>query len=249
MGTLTGAVLDAQAATVDGSIKTRASTLVELIRRDIVTGDLSPGERLRIKVLAKRYDSGPIPVREALLRLSTTGFVVAEDQRGFRVAAISPGELQEILALRLNLELLALRESISKGSMEWAAELVAAHYCLEQLTSPAKENLPAQKNRVTTMPWDTAHDRFHTALLRGCESSLLMQFVAVLTEQMNRYRHLTWRSSISVHRDIGGEHKAILDAALKRDAPTACKLLEKHLVDTVELAIGAMGEENDVRKR
>ena len=230
-------------ALVTDTARTHASALVEIIRRDIITGALKPGERLRIKGLGERYKIGTIPMREALSRLSTTGFVVAEDQRGFRVASISPEELQEILTLRLNLEPIALRESISKGSMEWAAELIAAHYRLEHLDAARKE-VRERGERESLSLWDTMHNKFHAALLGACGSRWLMQFVTVLTEQMNRYRHLTWSTAVSVNRDISGEHKAILDAALNRDAQTACALLERHLIDTVTLSVGVMRKQD-----
>ncbi|WZB63375.1 GntR family transcriptional regulator [Achromobacter xylosoxidans] len=71
------------------SFRTAASALANDIRADIISGHLPPGGRLRIKELCERYGSGAIPLREALSRLATSGFVVAEDQRGFRVADVS----------------------------------------------------------------------------------------------------------------------------------------------------------------
>src|SRR5690606_2496297 len=66
----------------DGA-KTVASALVELIRRDSIAGSLPPGSRLPIKALSERYGAGPIPIREALARLSAVGLVTAHEQRGF----------------------------------------------------------------------------------------------------------------------------------------------------------------------
>src|SRR5690606_28702110 len=86
--------------------------------------------KLRIKVLSERYDAGPIPVREALARLSAVGLIVAHEQRGFWVAPISATELNELRALRKNLEYTALRESVANGNYEWEAQLLAARHRL-----------------------------------------------------------------------------------------------------------------------
>jgi len=48
--------------------------------------------------------SGAIPVREALSRLASSGFVIAEDQKGFRVASVSAKELLDITNTRVHIE-------------------------------------------------------------------------------------------------------------------------------------------------
>lgn len=229
----------------DGA-KTVASALVELIRRDIIAGSLPPGSRLPIKALSERYGAGPIPIREALARLSAVGLVTAHEQRGFWVAQTSSSELESILALRLNLEVIALKESIANGTYEWEAQLLAAHHRLAHHTA---RNV-SDKSTSASEEWDKAHRAYHLALLAGCKSRWLMQFVNTLSDQMNRYRHLSMQSADSDGRDIAAEHKAMLDAALARDADRAAALLEAHLTRTAALALQAMARmEAEARSR
>ena len=56
-------------------------------------------------------------MREALSRLATSGFVVAEDQRGFRVADVSAAELTDITDTRIHVECEALRRAIAQGGL------------------------------------------------------------------------------------------------------------------------------------
>lgn len=214
--------------------------LVALIRRDIMAGILKPGSRLRIKALSERYGAGLTPLREALARLSASGLIVAEDQRGSRVAPVSPAELHELLALRKDLESTALRESIAKGSLEWEAQLIAAHHRLMRRTHSAD----ALSNEASNYEeeWNTVHREFHMALLGACESHWLMQFVRILFDQMIRYRHLSLYSPGSGDRDIPTEHQGLLDAAIRRDADAACALLQDHMSKTAELALRAMAD-------
>jgi DNA-binding GntR family transcriptional regulator len=216
--------------------RTQATQLVARLRRDIVAGVLAPGAKLKISDLAARYGVGVIPTREALSRLASSGLVVAEDQRGFRVAPVSLDELRDLASLRRTLETRALRESLQHGDVEWEAQLIAAHHRLSRLPPRADGSLGYDET------WDAAHMAFHFALLDACRSRWLMQFVHVLSEQMNRYRHVATGSDTEHARDVGGEHASLLQAALERDADRACALLDEHFSVTEADARRALQE-------
>jgi DNA-binding GntR family transcriptional regulator len=91
---------------------TRASAVYEQLRADITHGVLEPGSKLRVGAMGERYGVGASPLREALSRLSAEGLVSRTDQRGFSVAALSWGELPILTRNRVQLESLALAESI-----------------------------------------------------------------------------------------------------------------------------------------
>src|SRR5260370_10681967 len=177
--------------------RTQTSALVDRLRRDIVAGTLAPGAKLKISELAVNYGAGMIPTREALARLSSSGLVIAEDQRGFRVAPVSIEELQDLGALRRTLETRALAESLERGDVEWEASLIAAHHRMSRLTRRDAGGAPG-----FLQDWDEAHVEFHRALLGACRSPWLMQFVRTLGEQMNRYRHLSTRAEAPDARDV-----------------------------------------------
>src|SRR5258706_3900288 len=113
--------------------RTMASTLATGIRSDIISGAWQPGTKLRIKELCERYGAGAIPMREALSRLATSGFVLAEDQRGFRVSEVSAHELTDITETRVHIECEALRQSVCNGGLDWEEKLIGAHYRLTRL--------------------------------------------------------------------------------------------------------------------
>jgi len=209
------------------STKTQASALVEQLRRDIIAGVFAPGTKLKITELALHYDTGVIPTREALARLSSSGLVVAEDQRGFHVAPVSLDELRDLASLRRMLETRALSESLEAGDVDWEAKLIAAHHRLTRLAPRARSGALGFAE-----DWDAAHVEFHLALLAGCCSPWLMQFVRTLGEQMSRYRHLSTKADEDGVRDVAAEHGAILDAALTRDVTRTADLLCEHFSRT-----------------
>src|SRR5882672_10851460 len=65
-------------------------SLRDQVRRSLeaamVAGELRPGELYSAPALGERFGVSATPVREAMLDLARDGFVVAERNRGFRVA-------------------------------------------------------------------------------------------------------------------------------------------------------------------
>ena len=88
---------------------TLASSVYDEMRNDILSGELPPGEKLRVEYMRTRYGVGASPIREALNRLSVDGVVLRVDQKGFRVAEVSVAELDELIKTRCWLEETALR--------------------------------------------------------------------------------------------------------------------------------------------
>lgn len=216
--------------------KSQVVALIAHLRRDIIAGRLAPGSRLKIAEIAERYETGVIPTREALSRLVSSGLVIANEQRGFRVAPISSEELQDLASLRKSLETRALRESMQNAGIEWETRLIGAHHRMSRLP------LLSDVDVGFAQEWVNAHREFHLALLSGCKSKWLMQFVDVLSDQMNRYRHLSTRNPGDSVRDVPSEHKALLDAALARDVEAACELLVEHFSITEANVLNALRE-------
>ena len=82
--------------------------IYERLRREIATGQLRPGP-LKLRPLAERFGTSPIPVREALRRLEADRLVSFVGNRAIRVNDVSAKELDEVFAIRAELESLALR--------------------------------------------------------------------------------------------------------------------------------------------
>ena len=109
---------------------TIAETAYREIRTDILFGRLAPREKLKLDRLKSLYGASVSTLREILNRLASEGLVVAEGQRGFEVAPVSPEDLKEIAALRQLLECYAMELSFAAGDMDWEGRVVAAHHKL-----------------------------------------------------------------------------------------------------------------------
>lgn len=192
------------------------------LRKDIISGALRPGRKLKIEELRTIYDVGSSPIREALSLLTNDHFVERIDQRGFRVANVSAREFEELLKTRCWLEERALRESIASGRSEWEEQVVLAAYRLSRV--PRSE---ADDRFVANIEWEARHKHFHMSLIFACGSSILLKYCDQLYDQNVRYRQLSGTKAYP-SRDINAEHGAICDAVLARDPDLSAELLLGH---------------------
>ena len=86
--------------------------LYKVLRKEIILGQLMPGERITENQLCQRFSCSRSPVREALSRLHTEGFVEVLPRRGAVVTKTSPEEVNDYYALLKVLE---------GQAVEWAA--------------------------------------------------------------------------------------------------------------------------------
>lgn len=203
------------------SVNLVGSTTYQRIKHDIIFGDLAPASKLKLDVLKDRYSASLSTLRETLNRLASEGFVEALDQRGFFVTPVSQADLIEIANLRVLLECHALRLSIQNGDTDWEGNLVSAHHKLHLTEQKMITGDASGKEDWKRYDWE-----FHKALIEACGSKNLLALHSVLFDKYLRYQMLvlTYRGE-----DAVAEHRDMFDAALKRDADLASKVLKKHI--------------------
>jgi DNA-binding GntR family transcriptional regulator len=191
------------------------------IRADIVFGRLSPGARLRLDRLADVYGASVSTLREILSRLSSEGLVIAEGQRGFRVASVSPAGFEDVAAMRLLLETYALPLSFSAGDLEWESRVVAAHHKLAFM----ERRMLAGDHKDTEL-WKRYDREFHQSLIEACGSQTLLDLYGGVFDQYLRYQMVAvvFRGEIAAE-----EHRTLLDCVLTRNADRACAVLTQHV--------------------
>jgi len=201
------------------------------LKGDILDGHFAPGTRLRFADLQRAYGAGIGTLREALSHLLPEGLVELDANRGFRVAAISADDLQDVSALHIEFEQRAILDSVRHGDDAWEAGLVLAFHRLAKI-----ERLSREERKQRSSEWLAAHRDFHRALVAACPSRWLLRLRAQMYDHMERYRLVSQR-----HRPLGpskrAEHEAIHDAALSRQAERAAELLGAHLRETTETVL------------
>jgi GntR family carbon starvation induced transcriptional regulator len=197
------------------------------LRKDIVSCELAPGQRLKFEELRARYDVGIGSLRETLMQLEVDGLVVAESNRGFCVAPVTIADLEDVTELRVDIEKKALAQSIERGDDAWEGEIVSALHMLAKLEADVTHN--RLENRDL---WEERHGRFHDALVSACPSPWLLRFRQVLFVQSQRYRTLSMLQSQKPGRV--GDHRALMELTVSRDVPRATAAMEAHIRRTAE---------------
>ena len=83
--------------------------------------------------------------------------------------------------------------------------------------------------------WEDAHRAFHAALIAGCRSKWLIGYCDQLFDAAERYRYIS-RGAIRQRASANeGEHGAIMQAVIDRDADRAVELLNGHFTRTADL--------------
>lgn len=220
------AVADAAAAPPADAAGTLIERAYLQLRDDIVQGRLKPGEKLRVEHLKHRYEVGAGTLREALTRLVSDALVVAESQRGFRVAPMALDDLEDLTALRIHIEIDALRRSIRHGDAAWRARLTAA---FEEMSAVEQPIRPEHVRR-----WEALNSRFHETLVDGVDSPWTLKVLRQLAQHGERYR----RTAIGLAdpgRNVHAEHQQIYDAAMAGLEARAALALEAHIRATADL--------------
>jgi DNA-binding GntR family transcriptional regulator len=187
----------------------------DLVRGEILSCALMPGEELREGELAKRYGVSKSPVRDAMQKLEHEGLIEIEPRRGHRVKPVSVSDAEDILDLRVILESGVVRRIAERASDR---DLAA----LDRFRTADMTSIPAfaEYNRT-----------FHHSLsvLSGNrrlaeETRRVMEF----------YDRLCVVSLSTLRREDGfvgplSDHNAIIDALQARNAASAARLVARHV--------------------
>lgn len=99
---------------MNGENTTIAERIANAIGERILSGALRPNAPLRQDHIAREFSSSHVPVREAFRLLEARHLVVTVPRRGVRVAPLDTKSVKEIAGMRAALEVIALRNSVSR---------------------------------------------------------------------------------------------------------------------------------------
>lgn len=209
---------------------TLASDIAYRLREEIISCRLKPGKPLKFEPLRASFGASFTTLREALMSLVADGLVVAEGQRGCRVAPVTLDDLVDVTNARVLIEVDVLRRSIVNGDDEWEIGVVSALHRLNKIEQRLAVSPSDDAN------WRSAHKAFHYTLVCACGSPTLLSIRNSLFDRSERYRSLS-AAYRPVVRDKAGEHRALMMSALSRNCDEAAGLIEAHIRSTTENVI------------
>jgi DNA-binding GntR family transcriptional regulator len=192
------------------------------LRDEIIAGQLKAGAPLRLATLAERLGVSTTPVREALTILERQGLVVSQLNRGFRVATITPREIQAIYSVHAHISEQLAETATRRLSEEELDELEEIDEQMRAATARGDAELAADLNH-----------EFHRRINLKARLPILVRYLGETTPFVVRREDPDipgW-----AEQRLEGHH-AILEALRRRDAPKAGELMGEHIRRSGELA-------------
>ncbi|MGZ3217026.1 GntR family transcriptional regulator [Paracoccus sp. T5] len=191
------------------------------LSRQIVAGQLRPGDPLAETALAARFGVSRTPTREALHRLATEGLVERGPRRAFLVRRMSPEVLRDLFE--------------ALGELEALCASLAAHR-MTPIERAALEAILAE-GEDPEADYAAVNRRFHDALRSGGQNVVL----SGMLDDLNR-RSMPWRSAqFEAQPDrmdsSRAEHRAIVQAVLAQDGTQAAALMRAHMAASLGVVL------------
>lgn len=179
-----------------------------------------PGERLNEAILAKELGVSRTPLREALNRLSTEGFLTFSANNGFFRKKLDVKEIFDLYEFRMHLELSAVKLAVERATDEQLSEI-------EQfLTESAREEPSRTVDDLVKLD-----EQFHEMLMKLTGN---IQMLNSLRNINARIQFVRWLDMTERRSETQSQHKHIVAAIRNRDRNESERLISDHIAHRVD---------------
>lgn len=209
-----------------GARKQLPEEVAAYVRDLIISGQVRPGEFLRIERIAEAVGVSQTPVREGLLALKSEGIVNLLPRRGFVVAPITPQDITDLFWAQAQI----------------AGELAAraAEKITDAQIERLKVNIEQYATAVTSGDWELIPElglEFHREVNRAAQSHRLVLLLdTIMANLPGRYY------AAGNPKQTGAEHPELLKALQKRDPELARRLMTEHILGQGSRLIDILAE-------
>lgn len=187
------------------------------IRQMIVSGDLLPGEKIRVSELAEDLDVSLTPLREALKILDKEGLVELTTNRGARVSEITVEGTRSLFEVISRIEALAAELAAIRITEAELQQLEAVH--ARMLECHEAGDLPA---------YFDLNRQIHDLVVAAAKNPDLVRVRTGLAFQVERARFLSVGTDEHRGRSVQ-DHERLMIALRQRDAAMAHDTWREHL--------------------
>ncbi len=193
----------------------RGSSVLDRLREMAIRYELKPGQRISEIALAEQLGVSRTPVREALNRLVTDGFLLPA-ARGYVRRPLEVQSTLDLYEARVMLERETLRLAMARASDEAIAE------ARDFLAASQAARADASVDELVRLD-----EAFHDRIAAMAGNAELQRMLANLNE---RIRFIRWIDMENVGRDATQrEHADILEALAARDAAAGDQHMAGHI--------------------
>lgn len=212
---------------VDG-VRVLADEIAFKIEQAILSGQIRPGEKLRQEKLCRQFHVSRTPIREALKKLQGLRLLDIMPNRGAVVRTPSRRDVEEVFAIRAELEAYAT-ECATRNATEALDRALDEAIAQVERSSGEVVTLDPQSHAASRVVSGAIHG-FHRVIVEAAGNVRLAQMTAEL-ESMYFGEFCCHALKLeSVHQALHlDEHKGIRDAIRLRQPRAAAELMRAHL--------------------
>lgn len=208
---------------------TLADQVYHAVRVRVLDGQLLPGEFIREKDLHEAMGVSRTPVREALGRLASEGFLEKIPHRGFRVPVEPLGDLLELYPIVASLDLLAGKLALPKlGSMGIVR------------LKKVNQRLAQARDRQDVHALIELNNEFHDVFGEHSGNRRLRDLLRDLRSQLARLERWYYSSAEHAQQSIS-EHDEIIHSLEQGDHERALALFESNMALTYKSLLEESG--------
>ena len=194
-----------------------SKTALKVLRRSILTNELTTDVVYNEKSLAKDLGISRTPVREALLELSAKRLIKFLPQKGVVINTFSEKEIEDVFEIRTALEVFSIKKACINHK---TLDISGLNNFLQ-----AQKDAAQKKNAVAFMEADR---NFHITFTRLTKNAYLMEMMQDIRDIMHLmgFKALTQKSRM---QEVIKEHEDILTAVQEGSVTKAMQLMDYHL--------------------
>lgn len=197
--------------------KTKSEIAYQKIRQDIIVGKLPPGQKIVVSELSKEMRLSDIPIREAMKKLESEGFLEITPHVGAIASRINLDEIEFIYQIRMLLESFAVKmaaKKIKEKDILFLNTLIA--------------NMESVIERKEYEKVYAINKEFHTEIYRACNNPFLLKYIVELWDKVERIRS-EFVLSPDLSKQSLVDHKTIIQALMRKNGALAATITRKHI--------------------
>ncbi|WP_137045274.1 GntR family transcriptional regulator [Pseudolabrys sp. FHR47] len=217
-----------------GAVEDLSLTSVEqattMIRQAIVSGQYSPGQRLKVADLSSQFGFSPMPLREALRKLEGEGMIEIEPNRGATVRRLDQHFVNDLFEINTELRVFALKGGIRRMTLEKidTLEKLAADFEAAIDKGDFEASLVLNREFHATIVATADNYEAHRIFLRGWE---------LISAFRRRFGYGEGRQ-----RGLAREKRLLIDAIRRQDLQLAEAIVRMQHAAATEDMLNRFGE-------
>lgn len=191
-----------------------SNIIFQEILRNIIIGDLKPGDKLVEKEFAVKFGTSRAPVREAIYLLTKEGLVERIPRRGAVVKDYLNVELLDLLEIRNQLENMALSR-------------IDLNDVKDKFLKEIRVILIRMKSETDIYKYAELNHKFHLMIVKMSRSQAIVDVYSRLGWPLLKTQYLSFAQKDNMKKSIL-EHDEIYRYIINKDKETLTDLLTNH---------------------